>query len=115
MQGIRLPRTIPLDRFSPAQLRVKRYGLQTTAPEELLQDPLCTEMEAFESWARQPLRMDRPSAYLSCCTETFDKNAEVVYLALGFMKNVIKVTPTNPTHACSSHQLVSLCLLSASL
>ncbi len=98
MQGIRLPRTIPLDKFSPAQLRVKRYGLETTAPEELLQDPLLTEMEAFELWARQPLRMDRPSAYLSCCTETFDKNTEVVYLVLGFMKNVHKVTP--PTHTC---------------
>lgn len=91
LQGAHLPRTIPTDVYSERQLSTKKYGLKSTFPEEMGNEPLATQLEQFEEWSRAPLRLDRPLAYLSCCTETFEKNLEVIQLVLGFHKNMMKV------------------------
>ncbi|GAB4820984.1 hypothetical protein N2152v2_008030 [Parachlorella kessleri] len=88
-QGAKLPRTVPNTTFSPCQLK-QRYGLEATWPLLLGEDPLFSQLEEFEDWSRQPLRLDRPQSYLACCTETWDKNRQCALLYLGFLKNMVK-------------------------
>jgi hypothetical protein len=90
VQGSGLPRTIPQTNFTAAELKL-RYGLETSYPEYLLEDPLCSQLEAFHEWCKQPLRLDRPLLYMACSTETYEKSRQCVLLYLGFMKNLKRV------------------------
>lgn len=89
-QGSRLPSAIPETSFSPTILKMN-YGLETTHPEYLMEDPLYSQLQDFQTWCQQPLRLDRPLAYIACSSVTHEKSRQCLLLFFGFMKNMKKV------------------------
>lgn len=117
MQVLQLPRQgIPQTQY-PAHQLTRRYGLETTHPEVLLEDPLASELEDFESWSTERMRMDRPPVYRACGAETHQKTQQLILLYLGFMRNIERVgslpwnalpCPALPFLALSSKESVRL-------
>lgn len=110
MQGLQLPRNgVPVTHYSPQQLS-RRYGLETTHPFLMLEDPLATELEEFKHWSTGKMRMDRPAAYKACATETHQKSQTVLLLYIGFMKNIEKVCQCHPPTVLSCPNPILPCL-----